>query len=97
MTQYLTAFPSTSVLKQQREFFQTGQTRSITFRLEQLGKLKQITIDHQGAVLQASKRIALGKLINARQTCTAPDYLLVHSQIKDALIDRINRLLLFST
>jgi hypothetical protein len=89
MTQYLTAFPPTSVLKQQREFLQTEQTRSITFRLEQLSKLKQIIIDHQGAVLQAAKRIAWGKLINARQTCIAPDYLLVYRQIKDALIDRI--------
>jgi aldehyde dehydrogenase (NAD+) len=55
MTQYLTAFPATVVVQQQREFFQTEQTRSISFRLEQLSKLKQAIIDRQEAILQAAK------------------------------------------
>jgi acyl-CoA reductase-like NAD-dependent aldehyde dehydrogenase len=87
MTQHFTASPANTPVQRQREFFQTGQTRSIAFRPEQLSKLKQIIIDHQGAVLQAAKRIAWGN--NARQTCIAPDYLLVYRQIKDALIDLI--------
>ncbi|MCI8871206.1 MAG: aldehyde dehydrogenase [Lawsonibacter sp.] len=34
----------------------------------------------------AARRIAFGKLLNAGQTCVAPDYLLVHESVKDRLI-----------
>lgn len=37
----------------------------------------------------AAKRIAWGKLLNAGQTCVAPDYLLVDARVKDELIRRI--------
>lgn len=37
----------------------------------------------------AAKRIAWGKLINAGQTCIAPDYLFAHHSIKDELLDKI--------
>ncbi|MDB9312190.1 aldehyde dehydrogenase [Spirulina sp. CS-785/01] len=36
-----------------------------------------------------ARRIAWGKFINAGQTCIAPDYLLVHRQIKQPLLDKI--------
>ena len=42
-----------------------------------------IHVDH------AAKRILWGKCINAGQTCLAPDYLLVHRDIYDPLIDRL--------
>ncbi len=34
----------------------------------------------------AARRIVFGKLVNAGQTCVAPDYLLVHTSVKDHLI-----------
>jgi len=37
----------------------------------------------------AAKRIVWGKLLNAGQTCVAPDYLLVHRRVKDALVREI--------
>ncbi len=37
----------------------------------------------------AAKRIVFGKLLNAGQTCVAPDYLLVHDKIKNELIKKI--------
>ncbi|MBF0362838.1 MAG: aldehyde dehydrogenase [Oligoflexia bacterium] len=37
----------------------------------------------------AVKRIAWGKFINCGQTCVAPDYLLVHKDIKQLLIDKL--------
>lgn len=37
----------------------------------------------------AAERIAWGKLINAGQTCIAPDYLFAHHSIKDELLDKI--------
>lgn len=37
----------------------------------------------------AARRIVWGKCINAGQTCIAPDYLFVHSSIKEQLLDRM--------
>lgn len=37
----------------------------------------------------AARRIAWGKLINAGQTCIAPDYLLIHREIKDRFLERL--------
>jgi aldehyde dehydrogenase (NAD+) len=36
-----------------------------------------------------AKRIAWGKFLNAGQTCVAPDYVLVHSDIKDKLLEEL--------
>jgi aldehyde dehydrogenase (NAD+) len=55
----------------------------------ELGGKSPCIVDSDIDVDCAAKRIAWGKLINTGQTCIAPDYLLVHCQIKDALIDRI--------
>lgn len=37
----------------------------------------------------AARRIVWGKFTNAGQTCVAPDYLLVHSSVHDAVVDRL--------
>ena len=39
----------------------------------------------------AARRLVLGKFINAGQTCIAPDYLLVHTSVKDELVKNIIR------
>lgn len=39
----------------------------------------------------AARRIAFGKLINAGQTCVAPDYILVHESVKERLATLIQR------
>ena len=39
----------------------------------------------------AAKRIVWGKLLNGGQTCVAPDYLVVHRRVKDALVREIQR------
>jgi aldehyde dehydrogenase (NAD+) len=36
-----------------------------------------------------ARRIAWGKFVNAGQTCVAPDYLIVHPQVREALIQEI--------
>lgn len=41
----------------------------------------------------ASRRIVWGKLINSGQTCIAPDYLLVHKDVKDELIRKMIRVI----
>lgn len=37
----------------------------------------------------AARRIVFGKLLNCGQTCVAPDYILCHSEVKEALIDAL--------
>jgi aldehyde dehydrogenase (NAD+) len=55
----------------------------------ELGGKSPCIVDCDIHIDRAAKRIAWGKLINAGQTCIAPDYLLVHRQIKTELVDRI--------
>jgi len=48
---------------------------------------KSPCIVHKDADLKlAAKRIAFGKFTNAGQTCVAPDYALVHREVKEAFI-----------
>ena len=55
MIQKLITAPIPQFVQQQREFFRTGQTQPISFRLEQLTKLKQAIVDRQEAIVQAAK------------------------------------------
>lgn len=42
-------------------------------------------------ITTAAKRIVWGKLVNAGQTCVAPDYLLVEEEVKDQLVEEIKK------
>jgi aldehyde dehydrogenase (NAD+)/coniferyl-aldehyde dehydrogenase len=42
-------------------------------------------------VERAAERIVVGKLLNAGQTCVAPDYLLVHERDRGALVEAVRR------
>jgi aldehyde dehydrogenase (NAD+) len=55
----------------------------------ELGGKSPAIIDEKTNLTVASRRIAFGKLINSGQTCVAPDYLLVHENIKDVFIDEL--------
>ncbi len=51
---------------------------------------KSPAIVHESAdPATAASRITWGKLINAGQTCIAPDYVLVHDSVKDAFLDEL--------
>jgi len=43
------------IISQQREFFATGKTKELNFRIDQLKKLKQLIVEHQKEILQALK------------------------------------------
>ena len=49
----LTLSPISDIIQQQREFFATGKTKDVAFRLEQLKRLKQAILDNQTAILEA--------------------------------------------
>jgi aldehyde dehydrogenase (NAD+) len=57
----------------------------------ELGGKCPCIVDKSANIDVAAKRIAWGKSINAGQTCIAPDYLLVHEEIKDELILKVAR------
>lgn len=52
----------------------------------ELGGKSPCIVDRDADIEIAAKRIAWGKMINAGQTCIAPDYLFAHRDIKDKLI-----------
>lgn len=52
----------------------------------ELGGKSPCIVDETAKIKQAAKRIVWGKFVNAGQTCIAPDYILVHSSKKDALL-----------
>jgi acyl-CoA reductase-like NAD-dependent aldehyde dehydrogenase len=49
----LTLSPISDIIQQQRQFFATGITKDVAFRLEQLKRLKQAIVDNQAAILAA--------------------------------------------
>ena len=55
----------------------------------ELGGKSPCIVDKYIDLDKAAKRIVWGKILNGGQTCIAPDYLLVHKDIKDKLIEKI--------
>lgn len=56
----------------------------------ELGGKSPCIIDESADIPLAAKRLAFGKFLNAGQTCVAPDYVLVHRSVYDALVDALN-------
>lgn len=57
----------------------------------ELGGKSPCVVDKTAKIDLAAKRIVFGKLLNCGQTCVAPDYILVDSSIKDALIASLKK------
>mgnify|MGYP001167568173 CR=1 FL=1 len=57
----------------------------------ELGGKSPCIVDDSANIEMSAKKIAWSKGINAGQTCIAPDYLLVHQNIKDELISKIEK------
>ena len=55
----------------------------------ELGGKSPCIVDADADLAIAAKRITWGKLINAGQSCIAPDYLFAHQSIKDELLNKI--------
>ena len=54
----------------------------------ELGGKSPCIVDRGADIDIAVKRIAWGKTINAGQTCIAPDYLFIHSSLRDEFINK---------
>jgi aldehyde dehydrogenase (NAD+) len=55
----------------------------------ELGGKSPVIVSDNARISEAAERITVGKFVNAGQTCIAPDYVLVHSSIAEALTNRI--------
>ena len=55
----------------------------------ELGGKSPCIVDETADLDTAAKRIVHGKFFNAGQTCVAPDYVLVHEHVHDALLNRM--------
>jgi len=52
----------------------------------ELGGKSPCIVDETANLELSAKRIVWGKIINAGQTCVAPDYILVHQKVKDVFV-----------
>ncbi len=94
---------STSLLEQRWDYiFFTGSVtvgkivakaaaRFLTPVTLELGGKNPCIIDETANIKLAAKRIVWGKLINAGQTCIAPDYLLIHTSVKDKFVEHYEK------
>ena len=57
----------------------------------ELGGKSPVIVDRTTNIEVAAKRIAWGKSLNAGQTCIAPDYLLIHREVKVAFVEAFKR------
>lgn len=57
----------------------------------ELGGKSPCIVDETANLKLAARRIVWGKFINAGQTCVAPDYVMVHNSVKDALLREMIR------
>lgn len=69
---------------------QKAAERFTPVTLEMGGKSPCI-VDETANVALAAKRIVFGKLLNAGQTCVAPDYVYCHKKIKEKLVQELKR------
>ena len=57
----------------------------------ELGGKSPVIVDRTANIEITAKRIAWGKTLNAGQTCIAPDYLLIHRDVKEAFVEAFRR------
>ena len=59
----------------------------------ELGGKCPVIVDRSADVRLAAKRVAWGKTLNAGQTCIAPDYVLIHEDVKAEFVEEFRRAL----
>jgi len=59
----------------------------------ELGGKSPCIVDEDVDVAMAARRIAWGKFMNAGQTCIAPDYVLVHEDREQELVDALRKVI----
>ena len=60
--------------------------RNLTPVVLELGGKSPCIVDKSANIRLAARRCAWGKTLNSGQTCIAPDYILIHKDVKDAFV-----------
>ena len=59
----------------------------------ELGGKNAAVIEEDANITIGARRVAIGKFVNAGQSCTAPDYVLVHTSVKEKFIEELKKTL----
>ncbi len=65
----------------------SAAAKNLTPLTLELGGKSPCIVDRDANLKIAARRIVWGKCLNAGQTCVAPDYLLVHEEVKSQLLE----------
>ncbi|MBE5962114.1 MAG: aldehyde dehydrogenase [Lachnospiraceae bacterium] len=57
----------------------------------ELGGKSPCIIDRTADLKVAARRLMFGKIVNAGQTCVAPDYIFVHEAVRDAFVQEMKK------
>ncbi|WP_303194161.1 aldehyde dehydrogenase [Thomasclavelia spiroformis] len=69
-----------------KKIMATASEQLIPVTLE-LGGKSPVIVDQSAKLKDAVQKIAWGKILNAGQTCVAPDYLIIKEELKDKFIE----------
>lgn len=69
----------------------TAAAANLTPVVLEMGGKNPCIIEPDADLDVTAARLAWGKFSNAGQTCVAPDYLIIHEDIRDALIDKLKK------
>lgn len=69
----------------------TAAAKYLTPVVLELGGKSPCIIDKDADINVAAKRVAWGKTLNAGQTCIAPDYLMVHEDVKAGFLEALGK------
>jgi aldehyde dehydrogenase (NAD+) len=75
-----------------RSIYRLAADQLVPVTLE-LGGKSPVIVAPDADLAVAARRIVVGKFANAGQTCIAPDYLLVHAEKREALLEQLQRTL----
>ena len=67
-----------------------GAAATLTPVTLELGGKSPVIVDAAADLDVVARRVAWVKSMNSGQTCIAPDYVLVHESVRDALVEKIN-------
>lgn len=65
--------------------------RNLTPVVLELGGKSPCIIDRSADIELSARRLAWGKTLNSGQTCIAPDYILIHADVKEAFVKAFAR------
>lgn len=66
-------------------------SRNLTPVTLELGGKSPVIVDNSADIKLAAKRTAFGKILNAGQTCVAPDYLFLHRDVKETFLQEYKK------